>query len=205
MSTETPRLPLFPLHAVLFPGGRLQLRIFEPRYLRMVRDCLRDGTDFGIVLIRDGEEVMLPRHPRQPQLMPVGTFAHIVDWEPLPGNRLGILVQGQDKFRITQADLAENYLVTAMTEPLPEKEVASGEVPACTARLTAILRTLMRHPSVARLAITADCEDARHVSCLLGQLLPISEADKYQMLILDNAGARLAAAKQHIQRMGGLS
>jgi Lon protease-like protein len=39
-------LPLFPLPAVLFPGGEIALRIFEPRYLDMIRDCARDGRGF---------------------------------------------------------------------------------------------------------------------------------------------------------------
>ena len=50
-------IPLFPLKTVLFPGGVLPLRIFEPRYLDMVSDCLKDETGIGVVLIRDGSEV----------------------------------------------------------------------------------------------------------------------------------------------------
>lgn len=42
------RIPLFPLNTVLFPGGSLSLRIFEPRYLQMVADCLRNEQPFGI-------------------------------------------------------------------------------------------------------------------------------------------------------------
>jgi Lon protease-like protein len=50
-------LPLFPLNTVLFPGGPLPLRIFEPRYVDMVKRCLRDQAPFGVVLIREGQEV----------------------------------------------------------------------------------------------------------------------------------------------------
>jgi Lon protease-like protein len=51
-----PELALFPLNTVLFPGGLLPLRIFEPRYLDMVGRCMREGADFGVVLITSGEE-----------------------------------------------------------------------------------------------------------------------------------------------------
>ena len=57
---ETPSfddLPLFPLSTVLYPRGRLQLRVFEPRYLDMVRECSRRGSGFGVCLILQGREV----------------------------------------------------------------------------------------------------------------------------------------------------
>ncbi len=198
-------LPLFPLHAVLFPAARLQLRIFEPRYLSMVRDCLRHNADFGVVLIREGKDVMLPKQPELPKLMSVGTFARIVDWGPLPNNRLGILVQGQGRFRVLKTSLAEDYLVSAEVERLPEEGERKGEEPRI-ARLAATLRTLMIHPAVTRLAIPPpDFEDARQVSYLLAQLLPIPETEKYEMLTLDDSAVRLEAAEQHVRRIGGLS
>ncbi len=52
------QLALFPLHTVLFPGGRLPLQIFEARYLDMVSQCLKENSRFVIVLIRDGDEVV---------------------------------------------------------------------------------------------------------------------------------------------------
>ena len=50
-------LPLFPLQTVLFPGGELGLRIFEPRYLDMIARAMREASSFGVVAIRDGTEV----------------------------------------------------------------------------------------------------------------------------------------------------
>ena len=51
------KLPLFPLHTVLFPGMPLPLRIFEPRYREMIQTCLKHNTPFGVTLIRSGPEV----------------------------------------------------------------------------------------------------------------------------------------------------
>ena len=51
------RIPLFPLNAVLFPGGALPLRIFEARYMDMARACMKSGEPFGVCLIREGREV----------------------------------------------------------------------------------------------------------------------------------------------------
>ena len=54
---ESRSLPLFPLRTVLVPGAALDLRIFERRYLDMVRDCGRQGSGFGVCLLVDGDEV----------------------------------------------------------------------------------------------------------------------------------------------------
>src|SRR5439155_12683725 len=69
-------LPLFPLNTVLFPGGRVPLRIFEQRYMDMAKACLRDGSPFGVCLIREGREVGAPAIPAD-----VGTLARIGAWD----------------------------------------------------------------------------------------------------------------------------
>ena len=47
-SATSASIPLFPLHTVLFPGGPLRLRIFEPRYLDMVSRCMREDSGFAV-------------------------------------------------------------------------------------------------------------------------------------------------------------
>ncbi|MCS7223065.1 MAG: LON peptidase substrate-binding domain-containing protein [Armatimonadetes bacterium] len=91
----TRELPLFPLNAVLFPGGRLTLRIFEDRYKEMLRYCLRSGSGFGVVLIRKGTEVGGPSDP-----FSIGTVARIVHTETLPDDQFRIFVVGEKRFRI---------------------------------------------------------------------------------------------------------
>ena len=51
------KIPLFPLHLVVFPGSRLPLRIFEPRYTDLVSECLQGDKGFGICLINEGRDV----------------------------------------------------------------------------------------------------------------------------------------------------
>jgi len=71
-------LPLFPLSGVLMPYGRMPLQIFEPRYLDLVRDCMKTDSAFGVVWIRRGAEVA-QRCSASPQLCDYGTTARIVD------------------------------------------------------------------------------------------------------------------------------
>jgi len=88
-------MPIFPLGTVLFPGGVLPLKIFEQRYLDMTKACLRDGTSFGICLIREGREVGAPAVPSS-----VGCIARIREWD-MP--QLGIfllITEGTERFRL---------------------------------------------------------------------------------------------------------
>ena len=69
-------IPLFPLGTVLFPKQYLPLHIFEDRYKQMIGECLRDQSQFGVVLIRAGREAGGPAIPFE-----TGTTARIVDME----------------------------------------------------------------------------------------------------------------------------
>ena len=69
-------IPIFPLNTVLFPGGRLPLRIFEVRYVDMTKACIRDDAVFGVCQIRDGHETGTPAKPAD-----IGCTARIVEWD----------------------------------------------------------------------------------------------------------------------------
>ena len=72
------RLPLFPLHSVLFPEATLALQIFEPRYREMIGRCLAHDEPFGVVLILEGEEIGGEAVPRK-----IGTEAAIINASPV--------------------------------------------------------------------------------------------------------------------------
>lgn len=95
MATRT--LPLFPLNAVLVPGMLMPLQIFEDRYKQMLRDCQAEGGEFGIVLIREGEEVGGTAEPCS-----VGTLAKIQQCMPAADGRFLIQTQGLQRFRIVR-------------------------------------------------------------------------------------------------------
>ena len=76
-------LPLFPLNTVLFPGGTIPLQVFENRYIKMINDCLDSDSNFGIVLIKEGNVVGGPSIPRS-----VGTIAKITSINQIPNDRL---------------------------------------------------------------------------------------------------------------------
>src|SRR5512140_3257968 len=95
-------LPLFPLSAVLFPGGVLPLRIFEVRYLDMIGRCHKAGAPFGVVSLTQGNEVRQPGGKEA--FADVGTLATIDEFEtPRPGLMM-IRANGGQRFRITTRD-----------------------------------------------------------------------------------------------------
>ncbi|WJG08408.1 LON peptidase substrate-binding domain-containing protein [Aliiglaciecola sp. LCG003] len=81
--------PLFPLSAHLLPGGMMSLRIFEPRYIRMVKEACANQTGFIICMLNSQGNKQLNQH-----IYPVGTYATVVDFDLLEDGLLGIKVQG---------------------------------------------------------------------------------------------------------------
>ncbi len=173
-------LPLFPLRSVLFPYGRLPLRIFEPRYVDLVRDCLKQESEFGVVWIREGNEAVVDVDSAMPKLAQIGCTARIVDWDALGNGRLGITIEGGDKFRVLATQQRPNYLIVADIEMLPEEEALA--VPEHAIDLVELLRQLIAHPLVERLKLEPQITDAGRMANQLAQLLPIPEADKFALL-----------------------
>lgn len=200
--TGTPlELPLFPLHTVLFPGGRLPLQIFEPRYLDMVSRCMRDGHPFGIVLIRRGNDARLTRDADQPDIFDVGTEAEIVDFNPLANGRLGIVVRGARKFRVARTWESSDHLLMAAVSPLPDEP--AGPVPAEHVGLVEVLRDLSQHPLVQRLGLEIDIGDVRSVGWRLAELLPIEPEIKHSLLKLQWPRERMQELARLVDKLRG--
>ncbi len=178
-------LPLFPLHCVLIPGAQLRLRIFEPRYLDLVRSCCRDGSGFGVCLILDGQEAGTPAMP-----VAIGTEARIVDFDTLPDGLLGITVQGARRFHVERTRVRDNGLIVADVAWLESADPARLDVEH--ELLATLLRRLIEQVGgIHARADAAAYDDASWVSWRLAELLPISLADRQVLLQESDADARL--------------
>jgi Lon protease-like protein len=171
----TLEMPIFPLGTVLFPAGRLPLRIFEQRYLEMTRDCIRDNRVFGVSLIRAGYEVGTPAVP-----CAVGCTARIVDWDsPVPGQFV-LEARGESVFRIVSRRVMPSGLILARVEleeppdptPLPPRYEALGD----------LLRRLMEQLGAEHFPKPSRMEDASWVGNRLCELLPVEPERKQQLL-----------------------
>jgi Lon protease-like protein len=178
-------IALFPLNLVLFPDGSLPLRIFETRYLDMVRRCMREGQGFGAVLIREGEEV----GTADTAIYEVGTMAEIIDFHQLSDGLLGLSCSGRQRFRI------RGHTRQADGLHLGEVEWIHAEphvpVPPRHARLAELLREVLPQLGEAYTGIHMRLDDAAWVGHRLAEILPIPLADKQTYLELDDPILRL--------------
>lgn len=198
---EVVEIPLFPLHPVLFPGGRLPLQIFEPRYLDMVVRCMRDAAPFGVVLIRRGADARLTPDATQPEIFDVGTEAEVVDFNQLSNGRLGIVVRGGRKFRVRRVREQDDHLLIGEVEILPDEPAVP--VGAEHRELVDILRDLIQHPLIQKLGLEIAFDDARSVGWRLAELLPIEPEIKQSLLKLQWPRERLQELARLVDKLRG--
>jgi len=187
-------LPLFPLNTVLFPEGPLPLRIFEPRYLDMVSNCLRGGTGFGICLIESGAEIGEVAKTYQ-----VGTLANITDWHQRNDGLLGITVVGEQRFQIVSTHVHPNQLTEARVE-LIDNETAT-ELPAEYLPITDFLRQLIKQVPDLFASLPLKYSDATWVGCRLAELLPIPLTQKQYLLQMNEPIQRLERMRLLMESM----
>lgn len=187
-------LPLFPLRTVLFPGGPLPLRIFEPRYVDMISRCMKSGVGFGVLLIRNGSEVG-PATTHE-----LGTVATIVDWDQLSDGTLGVVVIGGARFMLRSSRRQDDGLNLGTVDLLEtEPRVALPERFHDMARLLeGVFEDLGPHYR----HVSPNFGDAGWVGFRLAELLPIDLEHKQHCLELFDPVARLAFLEPLLQGIG---
>jgi len=174
-------LPLFLLHAVLIPGARLPLKVFEARYLDMVTNCLKTGEPFGICLIKSGREVGEAGEPQA-----VGTLAHVTQWEMQQAGILMIEVHGGERFRIRHHQKT-GELVMAEVDLWPADPVL--EVPSRYHEMVEFLRQAVEGREFPE---EPNFDDASWVSWRLAELLPVIHDIRQRWLEMQDPVMRLA-------------
>jgi Lon protease-like protein len=176
-------LPLFPLNTVLFPGGPLPLRIFEPRYLDMVKRCTRDAAPFGVLLIREGEEA------GPADFHDIGTLARITDFDTLPDGLLGLTCVGEQRFRVyTHSRLSDGLNVGQVEIFDPD---APMPLPAEFAHLAELLERLLPDLGDWYARLERHLDDAHWVGYRLAEILPLTMTSRQFCLELEDPRERL--------------
>lgn len=178
-------LPLFPLHQVLLPGAAMDLRIFERRYLDLVRDCGRSGGGFGVCLILEGGEAGAPAIPAA-----YGVEARIENFDLGEDGLLSLRVRGHRRFHVVRTRVRDNGLVMAHVEWLcPDGE---GEIRPEHALLGTLLQTMMEKVGTDLSKLPPRVfERAGWVGWRLAQVLPITPEQRVSILQEDDVHARL--------------
>jgi len=193
MSAERFELPLFPLNTVLFPGGVLPLKVFEQRYVEMTKRCVRDGTRFGVCLIREGREVGEPAVPAM-----IGCTARIGEWEVPHPNLFHLIAHGEERFRVLRTEVAALGLITCEAELLPAEQTTSTPDPLCRDVLAAVVERIgaERFPGPVKL------DDAAWVGYRLAEVLPLDTGARQQLLETETADRRLEILRETLIAAG---
>ena len=183
MSTQT--VPVFLLPTVLFPNGHLPLKIFEARYMDMVRECCANQSYFAACLL-DPEQ----KAGQKMTHMRVGTLAEITDFSTLDDGLLGITCTGRQRFLIETTRMRDNGLMVAEVNVFDSPERI--ELPAEFSVLSMICARFMeelgdRYPDF----MPDDLQDANWVGYRLAELFPYKLEEKQVLLQIDDALERL--------------
>lgn len=185
-------VPMFPLGAVLVPGAVLPLHVFEPRYRALTAHCLENDSEFGVVLIAKGHEVGGGeiRHD-------IGCLARIEKAAQTPDGRWGLLCVGTERIRVLDW-LADDPYPQAIVEAARIPDFDSGSAPDIAERVSG-LKTLLRRT----LALGAEAglqlapatvdlpDDPVEALWRVGEVAPIAQQDRYDLLVCDDWGERV--------------
>lgn len=192
--SRTQKIPLFPLQTVLFPGGPLPLRIFEPRYLDMISDCLKNDIGIGVVLIKDGKEVGTAAQTHN-----IGTISNITYWNKRSDGILGVTVRGEQRFQIINKYVEHSQLVVAEVELIPNE-------PECKISIEFEPLVVLLHNIIDQLkppytTMPTRFEDAGWVGARLVEFLPMELDQKQDFLKLEDPIERLDGLRLRLANM----
>ena len=207
MSTEPAAvaLPLFPLGTVLFPGGLLELKVFEARYLDLIATCLRERRGFGVVALVEGREARSSTEPSQDAVRfeSTGTRAELLE---VDSKRQGILLvrcRGAQRFRVEASHQQADGLWVAQVHSVPDDEALAPEAAlADTVRELANAIAALKAENVEPFLEPHRFDDAGWVANRWCEILPIPQAAKVKLLELPDPMLRLRLVDDFLRSKG---
>jgi len=192
------KIPMFPLSAVLYPGGVLPLHVFEERYKKLSQYCIDSGSQFGIVLIERGQEV-----GGGDARFPVGCMAEIIQHDLMPDGRSNLLVLGTSKINIEQWHSDSPFPVASV------REVHDASTSGSMERAQVVLRRFSdfvesarrmgyQMPAVDEDAISVGLE-ATELIYRIAELLPAGPFDRQRILAAAGCEDRLTVIEDQLR------
>lgn len=209
MVTDLKTIPLFPLGQTLFPQGAIDLKIFEVRYLDMIKDCVSKNSSFGIVTLDQGTEVTVAGQ-ESVIFMPTGTIAEITYFDASQPSLFYIKCQGGQRFRVHHSQRQKNGLWMGEvefikddlnTEIQPEHQKLADDVGKIIASLQRKGVREDQMPFVQPYQLD-QCGWVANRWC---EILPLTPAQKHHLLSVENPQIRLDLVKELIEEMTGQS
>jgi Lon protease-like protein len=186
-------LPLFPLNTVVFPGGRLPLKIFEQRYLEMVKQAIAGNTPFGICAIREGAETGTPAVPYS-----IGTRVRITDWDMLQTGILHIDTLAQERFVVRSTHAEPSGLLIGAVEAVSAESAIT--VPEELELAVEILRHIISEYGDAHFPAPHDFDNAVWVGYRLSEVLPLRLSIRQNLLEMNDSITRLRILTEFLKK-----
>jgi Lon protease-like protein len=197
-------VPLFPLKTVLFPGGVLPLKVFEPRYVDMLRECMKQSAPFGVVLIKAGQESGAAAEPEE-----VGCLAYISQSDMSGLDEMMLRTRGGERFRILETRVLADQRLEARIEII----AADGDIPVsdmhvvCAKTLKLVLDDIDARGQAEQgdafespFTRPMQLDNAAWVANRWCEILPIPLKARQKLLELENAQSRLSIVYQYLQQ-----
>ena len=201
LNVASRKIPLFPLETVLFPDGVIALKIFEARYLDMIKQCLREKTEFGVIsIIQDQDD---SHDNPTPRFSSIGTLALIEDFDPIQPALYMTKSFGTQRFQLLSSSQESNGLwvgeiILLEKDPLIPIPKEHQRVAKLLDEIIAVIQSenLLSDAPFKKPYMTEDCG---WVSNRLAELLPISLAQKNHLLAQTNPRIRLDLISEIIE------
>jgi hypothetical protein len=191
-------LALFPLQTVLFPGGLLQLRVFEARYLDLMGQCLREQQPFGVIALKQGREVRA--EGERVEFESVGTIAKLIDVDGAEPGILKVRCQGTTRFDLGERRQQGNGLwVADVTDRAADEAVIPSEAMHGVVRALANAIGTLKNRGTEPFLEPYHFDDAGWVANRWCELLPISLAAKQKLMELPDAAVRLQLVDEYLR------
>jgi len=191
-SSRLAELPLFPLQTVVFPGGRLPLRIFEQRYIEMVKQAIADSTPFGICAIREGQKtgIAVPYE--------VGTRVRITDWDMPQTGILHIETLAEERFIIRHRHTEPSGLLVGTVDDISAEPTVA--VPDELELAVEILRHIVDEFGAEHFPAPFAFDDATWVGFRLSEVLPLKLSIKQNLLEMNDGVTRLSILTEFLKK-----
>jgi Lon protease-like protein len=202
--TNLQNVPIFPLGTVLFPSGSLPLRVFENRYVDMVKECMKQDTPFGVCLVvtaKNGEKesTVAAEHER------IGCLAKIVDFDMEQMGVLQILTTGLQRFEVLERWVDDTGLARANVRTIADDEAIDvpdnySECARLTQEIVAQIKDQLDDAGNNIIAQPYQFESASWVSNRLSEVLPIAMPAKQRLMELEDPLGRLSIVHSYLQQ-----
>ena len=188
-ASGTRELPLFPLSSIVFPGGHMPLKVFEQRYLDLIKTCLAKESTFGICGIREGSEVGEPAVPYE-----VGTEVRIVEWDMPQTGIFHIVVEGVGRY------VARNWQANSQGLLMAQIETVSNEAECPVPDELRLCVQVLKHAMGKAAQTETHYANAVWVGYRLAEILPFGLKVKQDLLEMNDSIMRLRIIDQFLRK-----